>query len=116
FPESVQDELFGDGDFICPATVAPSGTATRTADGAWTISGTWKYCSGSPYATHFIGHALVPSADGEPAPMLFVAPRDRWRRLEDWGSQLGLRGSGSHGITMDGARIPDRFTLPHHLS
>lgn len=116
FPERAQAELFADADFICPATVNPSGTAER-ADGGWRISGTWNYCSGSPYATHFMGHALVDPGDGgEPTPLLFVAPSSQWRRLDDWGGQLGLRGSGSHSIAIDGAVVPEHFTLPYHLS
>jgi 3-hydroxy-9,10-secoandrosta-1,3,5(10)-triene-9,17-dione monooxygenase len=64
-----------------------------------------------------MGHALVEPPDGgEPAPMLFVAPRDQWRRLDDWGQQLGLRGSGSHTIAIDDGRVPDHFTLPLHFS
>jgi 3-hydroxy-9,10-secoandrosta-1,3,5(10)-triene-9,17-dione monooxygenase len=116
FGEAAQEELFRDPDFICPATVAPSGTATRAGD-RWIIDGTWKYCSGAPYATHFIGHTLV-DEDGaaEPVPMLFVVPRSQWRRLDDWGRQLGLRGSGSHSIVAEHAEIPDCFTIrPAHL-
>lgn len=116
FDEAAQAELFAAGDFICPAAVAPAGTAERTADGGWVLNGTWPYCSGAPYATHFIGHTLV-QADGQPpAPMMFIAPGAQWRREDDWGQQLGLRGSGSHSITVDNARIPDRFTLATHLS
>src|SRR5690606_38033189 len=57
FEERAQRELFAGGDFICPATVMPSGTATRM-DGGWLLSGTWHYCSGAPYAGHFMGHTL----------------------------------------------------------
>lgn len=113
FDERAQDELFADGDFICPATVAPVGFAERTPDGGWIIDGVHGYCSGSPYATHFIGHTLVPGADGDaPAPMMFVLPREQWRRLDDWGAQLGLKGSGSHSIAIEKARIPEHFALP----
>lgn len=115
FDRRAQDELFASGDFLCPATVAPSGTAARV-DGGWELEGVWKYCSGSPYATHFLGHTLVSQDGGEPAPMLFVAPRSRWTRLDDWGHTLGLRGSGSHSIAMSGGRIPDHLTLDTHLS
>jgi 3-hydroxy-9,10-secoandrosta-1,3,5(10)-triene-9,17-dione monooxygenase len=117
FGERAQAELFSGGDFICPATIVPGGSAERTDDGHWLINGTWSYCSGAPYATHFMGHALVFTGEGPPAPLLFVAPRAQWRRLDDWGHQLGLKGSGSHSITMEGARIPDYLTLPGvHLS
>src|SRR5579859_3230668 len=33
FGERAQAELFSGGDFICPATIVPAGTATRTGDG-----------------------------------------------------------------------------------
>ncbi|GAA0547246.1 MULTISPECIES: acyl-CoA dehydrogenase family protein [Actinomadura] len=114
FPEPAQRELFASGEFFCPGTVVPSGTPERTA-GGWVVDGTWGYCSGAPYATHFLGHTLVVrEGRDEPEPMLFVVPRDRWHRLDDWGDSLGLRGSGSHSITMEGAFIPDHYTLPTH--
>jgi 3-hydroxy-9,10-secoandrosta-1,3,5(10)-triene-9,17-dione monooxygenase len=115
FEESAQDELFRGGDFICPATVAPNGTAERV-DGGWVLNGTWQYCSGAPYATHFMGHTLVSHDDEPPTPLLFVMPRELWQREEDWGAQLGLRGSGSHSITATDAYVPDHFTLHAHLS
>jgi 3-hydroxy-9,10-secoandrosta-1,3,5(10)-triene-9,17-dione monooxygenase len=109
FDERAQRELFAGGDFICPATVAPSGTATRV-DGGWVVNGTWRYCSGSPYATHFLGHTLAHRDGEEPTPLMFVLPRESWRLEDDWGAQLGLRGSGSHGITAVDAHVPDHLT------
>ena len=118
FDEPAQDEVFADGDLVCPATVQPSGTAERAPDGdGWIVNGVWNYCSGAPYASHFMGHALVFGDEGEePAPMLFIAPRSEWRRLDDWGGQLGLKGSGSHSIEIENGRIPDHFTMPVHMS
>jgi 3-hydroxy-9,10-secoandrosta-1,3,5(10)-triene-9,17-dione monooxygenase len=118
FEERAQAEIFASGEFIAPATIVPSGSARRTADGRWQIDGTWKYCSGAPYATHFIGHTLVFEQDGAPpAPMMFIAPRGEFERLDDWGGQLGLRGSGSHSIRIHNGLIPDHFALPGtHIS
>jgi 3-hydroxy-9,10-secoandrosta-1,3,5(10)-triene-9,17-dione monooxygenase len=117
FGGRAQAELFRDGDFICPATIVPGGSAERTADGNWLVNGTWRYCSGSPYATHFMAHALVSHGDGEPpSTLLFVVPREQWRRLDDWGDQLGLKGSGSHGITVENAVVPEYLTMPGHVS
>ena len=115
FDAGAQAELFAGGDFVCPAVVGPAGTAERV-DGGWVVDGTWGYCSGVPYATHFLGHTLVPGPDGQPAPMMFVVPRGSWRRHDDWGGQLGLRGSGSHSITIERVLVPDRFTRPFHMS
>jgi 3-hydroxy-9,10-secoandrosta-1,3,5(10)-triene-9,17-dione monooxygenase len=117
FEESVQEEIFSGGDFICPSTVIPAGTAERHPDGGWIIDGTWSYCSGAPYATHFIGHTLVFGEEGEePEPMLFVVSSDQFRRLDDWGDQLGLKGSGSHSLQIDKAHVPDSHTLNVHQS
>ncbi len=117
FGEQVQDEVFAGGDFICPATVMPSGFAEPAPDGGWILNGTYNYCSGAPYATHFVGHALVvPEGGEEPLPMLFIAPRESWTRLDDWGGQLGLKGSGSHSLQFENAHIPAHHTLPTHMS
>jgi 3-hydroxy-9,10-secoandrosta-1,3,5(10)-triene-9,17-dione monooxygenase len=117
FDERVQDEVFAAGDFICPAAVMPTGFAEPAPDGGWILNGTWAYCSGAPYASHFLGHALVSPAEGEdPVPMMFIVPRSQWRRLDDWGSQLGLKGSGSHSIVIENGHIPAHYTLANHLS
>lgn len=117
FDAQTQDEVFADGDFICPATVVPGGFAEPAPDGGWYINGTFGYCSGAPYASHFVGHALVQPDDGdEPRPMMFIAPRGAWTRLDDWGSQLGLKGSGSHSLVFDNAHIPAHHALPTHMS
>src|SRR6266545_1747613 len=66
----------------------------------------WMYSLGA-------AHALMPAEDGQPpATLLFVAPRSRWVRLDDWGQQLGLRGSGSHSIMMENGHIPGHLALP----
>jgi 3-hydroxy-9,10-secoandrosta-1,3,5(10)-triene-9,17-dione monooxygenase len=113
FDEETQAEVFGDGDFRCPAVAAPAGQAVRTAAG-WELTGQWAYCSGSPYATHYLGQTFVaPEVEGgRPGPiLLFLAPRDRWDRLDDWGNTLGLKGSGSHSIRMERAQLPARYVL-----
>jgi 3-hydroxy-9,10-secoandrosta-1,3,5(10)-triene-9,17-dione monooxygenase len=116
FEERAQEELFATGEFIAPATVIPSGTAERAEDG-WVLDGTWAYCSGAPYATHFMGHTMVDPGDGGgPRPMLFVIPRAQWTRLDDWGDQMGLKGSGSHSIAIRRQTIPDHYLVRAHLS
>ena len=50
--------------------------------------------------------------DEPPEPMMFVVPREQWRRLDDWGAQLGLKGSGSHSVAIEKAHIPARYALP----
>jgi 3-hydroxy-9,10-secoandrosta-1,3,5(10)-triene-9,17-dione monooxygenase len=112
FEERAQAELFGDGDFRCAAVAAPAGKATRVK-GGWELNSTHAYSSGAPYSTHFMGQTFVDPAspDAAPAVLLFVAPRDTWTMLDDWGDTLGLKGSGSHSVRLEGASIPDRYAL-----
>lgn len=114
FSEQAQEELFDEGDFRCAAVAAPAGMAKRTEDGGWELNSTHPYSSGAPYSTHYMGQTFTPGPDpqGPPGPiLLFIAPRDRWTMLDDWGDTLGLRGSGSHSVRFEGARIPAHYAL-----
>ena len=111
FDEAVQDEVFADPDFICPCTGRPQGLASRRSDGDWQLSGVYNYCSGAPYGGYFVGHALP--ADGPKIPSIFIAPRSEWTMLNDWGAQLGCKGTGSHSVQFQDATIPARYVLPN---
>ncbi|MET9413592.1 acyl-CoA dehydrogenase family protein [Streptomyces klenkii] len=112
FEEKVQAEIFSGGDFIAPLVNAPYGTAKRAEDGGWMLHGEWRYCSGAPYATHLIGNTVIAGDDAHPPRrLLFIAPRDQWEMLDDWGGQLGLKGSGSHSIRISGGHIPDHYGI-----
>ncbi|MGZ4180873.1 MAG: acyl-CoA dehydrogenase family protein [Solirubrobacteraceae bacterium] len=106
WPQEAQDEIFGNGDFRAGSVAAPVGTAAPTNDG-WEINGQVAFASGAPYSTYYMGQAMLPNPDGdEPPPtLLFVAPREQWQMLDDWGDMLGLKGSGSHSIRFDHTRI-----------
>jgi 3-hydroxy-9,10-secoandrosta-1,3,5(10)-triene-9,17-dione monooxygenase len=107
WPPEAQDEIFGNGDFRAGSVAAPVGTATPIDEG-WEINGQVAFASGAPYSTYYMGQAMLPNLDGdEPPPtLLFVAPREQWQMLDDWGDMLGLKGSGSHSIRFDHTRIP----------
>ena len=107
WPEEAQNEIFAGENFRAGSVAAPVGQAIRTDDG-WEINGQVAFASGAPYSTFYMGQALLPNPDAtEPPPMLlFVAPRQQWEMLDDWGDMLGLKGSGSHSIRFDRTRIP----------
>jgi 3-hydroxy-9,10-secoandrosta-1,3,5(10)-triene-9,17-dione monooxygenase len=118
FSERTQEVVFGNGEeFRAASVAAPTVVARREGDG-WRLDGTVGYCSGIPYSTHFLGQALPEGvspqdADAEGEMLLFLAPRSEWRMLDDWGDQLGLRGSGSQSILLENARLPDHYVLEH---
>jgi Cobalamin-independent synthase, Catalytic domain len=66
FSEDGQRDIFGPaGDFRCPhrpppmGTAEPAGKRAGEVGGGYVVSGTWDYCSGIAYATHFMGNAMV---------------------------------------------------------
>jgi 3-hydroxy-9,10-secoandrosta-1,3,5(10)-triene-9,17-dione monooxygenase len=112
FPEEAQVEALGDGNFRAASVAAPTVQATPF-DGGWEINGTIAYCSGIPYSNWYMGQAIMPGKqeNGEPRVMLFIAPESEWEMLNDWGDQLGLRGSGSQSIRFEGGRVASHLVL-----
>ncbi|MBV9197826.1 MAG: acyl-CoA dehydrogenase family protein [Solirubrobacterales bacterium] len=112
FPERLQDEVFGNGDFRAASVAAPSLKATPEG-GGYRLEGTVAYCSGIPYSTYYMGQAMLPGTNsrGMPRVALFVAPRSAFTQLDDWGDTLGLKGTGSHSIRFDGAHVPAHYVL-----
>lgn len=106
--EKAQKQLFA-GDYLAaPMTSAPAGTLTRV-EGGFLVDGVHRYASGVPYATHFSGHAFHDDRPGVVSN--FIAPRDTYEILDDWGGTLGLRGSGSNSVKFERAFIPAEFVL-----
>jgi len=114
FSEQAQADAFGpDGEFRAPSRGTPLGTAVPV-DGGWLVNGTWDYCSGAPYGTHFLPVALE-SRDDPTSVVLALLPREQWTMLDDWGEVLGMRGSGSHSIAVEDALVPEHFVVRENL-
>jgi 3-hydroxy-9,10-secoandrosta-1,3,5(10)-triene-9,17-dione monooxygenase len=111
FGEEAQAEGFGpDGNFSAPSVAAPTGTATPV-DGGWLVKGKWGYASGAPYATHFMPSVLILENPDKPRAGIALIPRSQWKILDDWGAILGMRGSGSNSIVVEGARVPKSHVI-----
>jgi len=112
WPEQAQIELFGkDGHFIAPHRAPPLGTL-KPIEGGYMMSGVWDYCSGIPYATHFIGGALIRREGESPVHGHAVVPRAKVSVLDDWGGDkvLGMKASGSNSVRVDNVFVPE-----HHV-
>ena len=108
FSEQAQCELFGpDGDFRSPLTAASPGVCTRTESG-WRVNGRWTYASGITAANRFMGVALLEEGDGERRPGIVCLP-EGWQVLDDWGAQIGMRGSGSNSVLVEDVEIPSHY-------
>jgi 3-hydroxy-9,10-secoandrosta-1,3,5(10)-triene-9,17-dione monooxygenase len=86
----------------------------RRVDGGYEVSATWHFASGIPWSTHHFGLAPVPSLEpgGAPEVRAFVFPGGTFRRLDNWGDLIGLKGSGSHSVVVERAFVPEHHTVP----
>jgi 3-hydroxy-9,10-secoandrosta-1,3,5(10)-triene-9,17-dione monooxygenase len=116
FPALAQEEMFGGGErqFIASMSLAPQDAAARRVDGGYRLQGTWHFASGSPWASHHIGLAMLAAdaSHAEALPMLFIVPSEKFERLDNWGDLIGLRGSGSHSLVVAETFIPAHHAVP----
>lgn len=110
--EEAQREVFErHGYMIAPASGGGMGVELERAEGGWIVSGTWRYCSGAPYSTHFLPTLLLPGSGERTIRTWAVLTRDQYEVLDDWGRVMGMRGSGSNSIRVERAFVPDRLVV-----
>jgi alkylation response protein AidB-like acyl-CoA dehydrogenase len=110
---AVARELIGAApDFVSTSMWAPLGRATPGGDGGFALSGRWPFNSGCPHADWLQVGTFV-TANG--APQLRADGSPDWRFafipassgvIEDSWDALGLRGTGSHHVTVSAAQVP----------
>ena len=111
FPDSTQDEVFGDHpDALIAGVLQPRANATKVDKGYELGAGRWPYASGCDHAEWFYLGALVAQANAPPDPMLFLLPAADVAIVDDW-HVTGLRGTGSKSLTIDSAFVPSHRSL-----
>ncbi|WP_440707887.1 acyl-CoA dehydrogenase family protein [Herbiconiux sp. YIM B11900] len=112
FPEAIHAEVYAGGDFRAASMYAPTVKATPV-EGGWQLNGVVNYCSGIPWSTYFLGQCILPgkTEQGGPRFGLYIAPKDTFEILDDWGNMIGLSSSGSNSIRFDGSFLPARFLV-----
>ena len=115
-PREIYDQIYAKGpDVIFGGSAIPGGMAEATA-GGWRISGRWPFASGWQHADWMFGLCIM-SKDGEPLlgpagkdgpPLIrsFALPASDWQ-IEDTWYAAGLKGTGSHHITLKDKLIPE---------
>lgn len=104
-----REEVYGDGGLVADV-LAPVGRAEADGDG-YRLSGQWNFSSGVLHSTWVGLGAMAHLADGEgPEYCLFIIPVSECEIVENWDT-LGMRGTGSHGISLEGALIPAHRVL-----
>ncbi|TVZ02187.1 hydroxylase [Trebonia kvetii] len=111
----LQEEVWGaNPDTWIASPYAPQGVATPT-DGGYILRGRWNFSSGTDHCDWIFLGALVGDADGKPAqPMKglhVVLPRKDYTIVDESWDVIGLCGTGSKDIIVDGAFIPEYRTI-----
>jgi len=118
-PVSAKDMIGGNPDFVSTSMWAPAGQAVSDGAGGLPVSGRWPFNSGSPHADWlqvgvFVtdGGAPTTLSDGRPDWRFAFVPRHA-ATIEDTWDALGLRGTGSHHVSISGALVPaDHLAAP----
>ena len=88
--------------FLQPADAVISGSGTPTAkaiscEGGYMLSGSWKYCSGSAYATLF---TVTFTTDDSDEILSAVVPRKEVKVINDWDT-IGMRNTSTNTIQLE---------------
>nr|WP_042193134.1 acyl-CoA dehydrogenase family protein [Kibdelosporangium sp. MJ126-NF4]CEL20583.1 Pigment protein [Kibdelosporangium sp. MJ126-NF4]CTQ89494.1 Pigment protein [Kibdelosporangium sp. MJ126-NF4] len=103
-PEQGQAELWANGpDAMVAGALIPSAMAEPVADG-WLLTGEWDFTSGVDYSDWALVAARVPTDDGV-RPWFFAVPRADYSVKDTW-SPVGMRGTGSNTLMLDGVLVP----------
>ena len=111
FADEAQQAVWGeDTNTRLTSSYAPTGKATL-AEGGFTLSGRWCFCSGCDHCQWVLLGGLVFNAEGNVVDFkTFMVPRTDYTIVDVW-NVVGLRGTGSNDIVVDDVFVPEAFTL-----
>ncbi|MER6730904.1 acyl-CoA dehydrogenase family protein [Streptomyces puniciscabiei] len=109
-PEAGQREVWADGpDVRIAASVVPPQGEARPEPGGWRLTGSWAYASGVDHAKWVLLASRTPG-EGEAGHRVFAVPRTAVTVADTWRT-LGLRGTGSNSVAVDGVHVPEHRTV-----
>ncbi|MFK0113567.1 hydroxylase [Streptomyces sp. NPDC091217] len=111
----VAQEIWGENpDTWIASPYMPNGIA-EPVDGGYVLSGRWPFSSGTDHADWVFLGALVGDGKGRPASppkvLHVILPRSSYEIIEDSWDVIGLSGTGSKDVVVDGAFIPSYRTV-----
>ena len=112
----LQEEIFTDPETWIASPYAPMGRATRRDDG-FVLTGKWQYSTGTDHSDWVVLGGLVIDGDtgsGPPDFRHFFLPRSDYEIIEDSWHVMGLEGTGSKEVHVDGSFVPEYRTMSHN--
>jgi 3-hydroxy-9,10-secoandrosta-1,3,5(10)-triene-9,17-dione monooxygenase len=111
FDARAQADVWGRSDAtLISSSYQPVGKVERV-EGGYRLSGRWGFSSGCDHCEWVFLGALIPplEAGGPPEMRTFLLPRSDYQIVHDW-NVFGLQATGSHGIVVDKAFVPEHRT------
>jgi 3-hydroxy-9,10-secoandrosta-1,3,5(10)-triene-9,17-dione monooxygenase len=109
--QAAQDVWAEDPTVLISSSYAPVGKV-QVVDGGFKLSGRWSFSSGSAHCKWAFLGAVVPTPEA-PFDMgnyrTFLVPIEDYEIVDNW-DVVGLQGTGSHDIVVDGAFVPEHRT------
>jgi alkylation response protein AidB-like acyl-CoA dehydrogenase len=114
-PEEGAKEVYGDPTRPVAGGWFPPGQAVPVEDG-YRVTGRWAFASTCHYAQYLTGMTVVVDSgeprtgpDGSPVLMVVWFPPEEAEIIDTWHT-MGMRGTGSHDISVHGIFVPNRHT------
>lgn len=109
FGKEAQDDVWlKNPQAVVASSLAPRATA-ENVEGGFRLTGTFPFASGCRHADWIILGAFVKNETASEMRYMLV-PMSEVKILDDWNT-LGLRGTGSSTVALDGVFIPEYRTL-----
>ncbi len=105
--EDAAREVYGDAGVVTSGVFAPMGKAIEDGE-SYRVSGRWTFASGVEHARYRMGGVVV-MGEGEPVIRHLIFRADQTRVLDTW-NVSGLRGTGSHDMSVTEAIVPKRWS------
>ncbi|WBO69739.1 acyl-CoA dehydrogenase family protein [Streptomyces camelliae] len=108
-PLESQAVLYGEGpDVVFAGGLFPIQPAQRV-EGGYRVSGRWRFASGCTSAD-VLGVGIKVGDDRAGRPLTAVLRPEQVQIADNW-DVIGLRGTGSHDLVVDGAVVPREWTF-----
>ena len=108
--EAQQDVWSSERNAVLCGSYAPTMMA-EAVTGGYRLSGCWAFASGCDNAQWALCAAILPQTGGRaPVPAFLLVPAADYRIDDDW-DVIGLSGTGSKTLLLEGATVPVHRTL-----
>lgn len=111
FPREGQEEIYGGRNYVLGAGAAQPITGVERVEGGYRLTGRTAWNSGASHAEWFTMNGLLIEEGRPPELLIFALPRHDVTVLDNW-HILGMRGTASCDVMVDGVFVPERRSAP----